>query len=109
MNAGDSLAKRDRDLRGLETFIRGTFTVGQFIPMNNWHEAMRLLGLELSSRQRLSELRKKRGLMMKVDYEAIEPSYRFMGWSNVQQDLVTDAGLLHIGHAAGMEWYEVQK
>jgi len=84
MRADESISAREKQLKVLRGYLQ-ELPLGARIPIEDWYEAMKGLGLEHSARQRLSDL-KKLGLSIPF----IKKHYHYQGWPSpeyIQQDL----------------------
>lgn len=81
-----SNAARDLQLNLLKGYLVH-LPIGIAVPIEDWYESMKAIGLEHSDRQRLSDLRK---LGLDCRYDKKLKAYHYKGWhvdSYVQQDL----------------------
>lgn len=83
IRADESKIKRQGDSEKLEAFLKENYTPGNFIPILQWYELMKELGLGQSARQRLSQLRDEKGLQM--DYNRTKKGYFYMGFQEAGQ------------------------
>ena len=78
MRADESLDKREIDSRKLENYIH-TLKRGQVVEAGEWYKVMDRLGLTRSDTQRMTDLRKKKGLLM--NFDKTKKGFVFEGWS----------------------------
>lgn len=77
MRSDESKAKREIDRDKLEAHLR-SYSPGQYIAILDWYDSMEKLGLTHSNRQRVSDLRKERGLIM--EFDKAKKAYHYMGF-----------------------------